>query len=546
MKGLISLIILVVSVEVRSVELDAMIISTEVNNIVCSSTPLEARVVVKNSGTKTWRNTGEKTYWLGSENPRDNMNWGTNRAEEITMEVPPNTEYTFKFTVHSPSTPGYVNFQWMMLENEIAWFGEKTPNKEIMVMECKEVVEREGLKGKVMLGYQGWFTLPDDGSKIGWMHYFGGGINRPTTDLWPDMGEYIYTHPTTLKLVNGELGTLYSAWDEASVTLHMKWLRDYNLSGVWLQRFTSELTGGNVEILRNKVLESVGKGSSLYGRVFGVMYDISTSSHKSMLEVIKGDWAKIGSVGDHPRYIRYLGRPIISIFGIGYSTNGYAYTPEETLQFMNYMKSTYNLSIMISIPNNFHSAGLGMGTYPYSEFKRVYASADFIMPWQVGNFRGGSYSNVYNIYRDNKQIIDALNYPQHIPLVYPGFTWKNLKTSFPPHDPGPSDTTYNYIPREGGQFLWKLVYNAIATGHDMIYVAMFDEIDEGTAVYKVETTKAKTPASSNFEDKNEYVYLDIDGYKLTSDWYLLLLQYVVMILKGIIPNSRYLPIPIPH
>ena len=40
------------------------------------------------------------------------------------------------------------------------------------------------------------------------------------------------------------------------------------------------------------------------------------------------------------------------------------------------------------------------------------------------------------------------------------------------------------IPRNKGSFLWKQLSGAIKEGAEMIYVAMFDEIDEGTAIFK--------------------------------------------------------------
>ena len=40
------------------------------------------------------------------------------------------------------------------------------------------------------------------------------------------------------------------------------------------------------------------------------------------------------------------------------------------------------------------------------------------------------------------------------------------------------------IPRLKGQFLWSQIVAAKRIGCEMIYVAMFDEVDEGTAIFK--------------------------------------------------------------
>jgi len=47
-----------------------------------------------------------------------------------------------------------------------------------------------------------------------------------------------------------------------------------------------------------------------------------------------------------------------------------------------------------------------------------------------------------------------------------------------------------------------------------MFIAMFDEYDEGTAIAKAAPTKMQIPVAQNF------VTLDVDGYNLQSDHYL--------------------------
>jgi hypothetical protein len=60
-----------------------------------------------------------------------------------------------------------------------------------------------------------------------------------------------------------------------------------------------------------------------------------------------------------------------------------------------------------------------------------------------------------------------------MPVVFPGFSWHNMYG-------GPSAQ----IPRLRGQFLWSQFCEAKRANAPMVYVAMFDEVDEGTAIFK--------------------------------------------------------------
>jgi hypothetical protein len=109
--------------------------------------------------------------------------------------------------------------------------------------------------------------------------------------------------------------------------------------------------------------------------------------------------------------------------------------------------------------------------------------------------------------------------------VYPGTAFHN-----------DSGTPFNLIPRRGGNLYWRQVYNAVSIGVPMIYNAMFDEVDEDTAMYKIAATQADEPVGV------ELVSMDTDGYKLPSDWYLRLAGAASQMLRGEIPLSLTIPI----
>jgi hypothetical protein len=43
-------------------------------------------------------------------------------------------------------------------------------------------------------------------------------------------------------------------------------------------------------------------------------------------------------------------------------------------------------------------------------------------------------------------------------------------------------------PRDEGRFLWMQLEGAVNSGVEMLYVCMFDEIDEGTAIFKLSSS----------------------------------------------------------
>lgn len=106
-----------------------------------------------------------------------------------------------------------------------------------------------------------------------------------------------------------------------------------------------------------------------------------------------------------------------------------------------------------------------------------------------------------------------------LPVVYPGFSWKNLKGE-----------GLGAIPRLKGEFLWSQLVAAKRVGCKMIYVAMFDEVDEGTAIFKCTNRPPKGKGTE---------FLDMEG--LPSDFYLRLTGEAGRMLRGEIPVTDQVP-----
>ena len=89
-------------------------------------------VTMKNTGTTTW--TEASGYRLGSQNPQDNLIWGTGRVYLAAGEsIAPGQQKTFTFTVTAPLVASSYNFQWRMLREGVAWFGAYSTNVAINV-----------------------------------------------------------------------------------------------------------------------------------------------------------------------------------------------------------------------------------------------------------------------------------------------------------------------------------------------------------------------------------------------------------------------------
>ena len=110
---------------------------------------------------------------------------------------------------------------------------------------------------------------------------------------------------------------------------------------------------------------------------------------------------------------------------------------------------------------------------------------------------------------------------EHRIVVFPGFSWHNAKKGAAP---------MNQIPRLKGELLWKLYYEAVRLGSGMIYQAMFDEVDESTAIFKC----------SNNPPGEKGLFLDMEG--VPPDHYLKIVGEATRMLRGKIPLQEECPL----
>jgi hypothetical protein len=397
------------------------------------------------------------------------------------------------------------------------------------------VIDATTLTHKFVMGYQGWFACPGDGSPANrWVHWFR---NQTATaanlavDMWPDMSELGANElfDTRMVLADGTAAKFYSAWTPATVERHFSWMRDARLDGVMLQRFVTDLADPSMLRLRNQVTANVQSGAEKYGRVFAVMYDVTGANAATLLDTLKRDWSSlVGTlkVTESDRYLHHKGKPLLAIWGLGFRDR--LITPAQAQAIITYFKSeappAERVTLMGGVPANWRTLNSDSQTDP--AWTAVYQSFDVLTPWTVGRYTNNATADTFRTQRIAPDLvaIESMGI-DYMPVVFPGFSWANLRM-------GP----LNQIPRQGGAFYWHQIDNALRAGATMMFGAMFDEVDEGTALYKVAPTPAEQPAEASF------VPLNIDGQSLPSDWYLRLTGAASAILRGESQPSATIPI----
>ena len=338
-------------------------------------------------------------------------------------------------------------------------------------------------KGLVMAGYQGWFNTPEDGANRKWNHYAGkGGKFEPGSckfDLWPDMDEYKQKYKTPFQFANGQPAYLFSSYDESTVDLHFKWMKEYGIDGVFLQRFVVTLSSEKGRNHSDKVLRSVLKAAKKYDRTVAIMYDLS-GMKAEQYSIVEEDWKHIINdfeINNPKKYKNYLfhnGKPLVAIWGIGFNDNR-KYGFEEANKIVDFLKapSQYgNCAIHLGVPARWRELKTDATEDP--QLHTIIRKADIVHPWFVGRYKDNkSYTRFKNLIREDIAWCKE-NKIDYVPTVFPGFSWYNMK----------KDTPSDMIPRNKGNFFWMQIAGAIESGAEMIYIAMFDEIDEATAIFK--------------------------------------------------------------
>lgn len=386
-------------------------------------------------------------------------------------------------------------------------------------------VDVRTLTGKVMCGYQGWFNCQGDGADLGWTHWTRD-RRRPfapgnvTVDLWPDVSELgpDERFATGFRHEDGRRAEVFSSFHRQTVLRHFEWMRKYGIDGAFVQRFANGLRNEAMRRHKDTVLAHAREGANRSGRAYAVMYDLS-GLRRGRVATVREDWRRLRStmrITDDPAYLHHDGRPVVAVWGIGFNDHR-RYSVAECGDLIEWLKED-GCTVMLGVPTGWRE--LHRDSLPDPELHEIIQAADVVSPWTVGRYR-----NPMEVARHAEQCWkpDLAWCEEHdldyLPVVFPGFSWHHLKG-------GPLDA----IPRLKGQFFWSQIVAARQAGCEMIYVAMFDEVDEGTAIFKC-TNEPPTGDGVPF--------LTFEG--LPSDHYLRLAGRAGKLLRGELRSTDPVP-----
>ena len=401
-------------------------------------------------------------------------------------------------------------------------------------------VDPTTLDAKVLFGYQGWFDCPTPGSnRTGWSHWSRGVPTAESLviDMYPDLREF---DPADLCAVpgmsiDGRPAYLFSARNPKIVLRHFQWMKDYELDGVLVQRFIGGTARNRAEgdvVLRNIMAAAAGTG-----RVFAIEYDISGGSEATLASQLRDDWTYLVDtvkVTSHANYLHHNGKPVLSVWGMGLAdvAKHPPADPRAAAEIVRWFQSgapaPYRVTYMGGTPARWRT--LKADTAKDPGWTDVYHMMDVVQPWTVGRYRTNAQADDWKRNELAPDLADLRKRGKlYMPVVFPGFSWHNLNR----------DAPANAIPRNRGEFLWRQAANARAVGVTALKIAMFDEVNESTAMFKLAPRRRDAPA------QGFWLTLDADGSNLPSDWYLREAREITRAFHAARPLAPELPASLP-
>jgi len=347
--------------------------------------------------------------------------------------------------------------------------------------------------GKITVGYQGWFACKGDGSPIdAWWHWSNDWGKTPTLALssiksWPDVRDYTSTFASGFAdLGNGDPATLFSSFSDQTVDVQFSWMQQYGLDVAALQRFNPNGIEGPV---RDAITAKVKTAAEKHSRKFYIMYDVS--GWTNMQSEVKSDWTnKMKTYTSSTAYARQNGKPVVCIWGFGFSDNNHIWGASACKDVIEWFKAQ-GCYVIGGVPTHWRE----QNSDSRPGFIDVYKAFDMLSPWMVGRIGKIMESdNFYATVNSADLSFCKTNKIDYQPCVLPGDLQEKQRVH--------------------GDFMWRQFYNMTRLGVQGIYISMFDEFNEGNQIAKTAEDASMAPVGAGF------VTLDEDGTACSSDYYM--------------------------
>jgi hypothetical protein len=368
--------------------------------------------------------------------------------------------------------------------------------------------------GKITVGYQGWFACIGDGAPIdAWWHWSSNEGQPPSPSnnvikAWPDMSEYTNVFQTAYApLGTGAPATLFSSFDQQTVSTHFQWMQQNGCDTAALQRFDPNTAEGPT---RNAVTALVNTAAQAYDRKFYIMYD--ATGWTNMETEMPADWtANMSKYISSSAYAHQNGKPVVGIWGFGFNDTQHPWTAAACQSVINFFEGQ-GCYVMGGVPTYWRT-GVNDSRAGYLS---VYSSFNMISPWMVGRIGSAADSDSFytNVNVGDQAYCNA-NGIDYQPCVLPG------------------DVSANQ--RANGTFMWEQFYNMVRVGAQGIYISMFDEFGEGNQICKTAADLSGVPVGSGL------LALDEGGQACSTDFYLRITNDGGRMLKGEIALTKVLP-----
>ena len=275
--------------------------------------------------------------------------------------------------------------------------------------------------------------------------------------------------------------------------VHFRWMQQYGVDGVLLQRFATSTRDPRFRGPMDTVLDNVKAAADATGRGWALMYDLSGLKPGQMDAVIDDfrrlqQQRRIVRDGSDRAYFHHRGKPLVAVWGLGFNDREPMLDDwERLIQFLRDDREFGGFALMLGVP--YHWRTQQHDCIPDPRLHALLAKADIISPWTVGRLATPQDAAARESAVLRPDIAKAAEWKaDYLPVIFPGFSWQNLMKS------RGKEARLEQIPRLGGEFLWSQAAAAKNAGANMLYVAMFDELDEGTAIFK---TTADPPAGES-------------------------------------------------